>query len=571
MPPAALFAGAAAAAATFRRQQHGNPSTGGTAESRCAEYLTSDRCCTALCTPVTSEAFSEHHKQSARKRAAQPLDLCVVHLQAVLAAACPGEGVARAVPSLGPAPDGMWLDYAMRQMTQSPVLETGLIRSAYGSRDSMAASADCSDAPFPAVSTSHTRTSGEVSSSDMLEQTSLSGYEPQPGRDPSSGVQLGIDSEAGMRRIRSDTDLCTRQALPDALLGRARKMSNATSPLGTAMARRGGHAATPSGMPRAASCTDMRRSSGHDWICALEFHSQRPLLLAASVRKAIDLYALAVDSDAADSGGQWLAGPPRTVHRAPAKLACAEWCVWAPDAIMTGDYDGVLYRVDLTTGHVLAEIDEHHGHRLCTVRHSRLRRNVAASAGDDGGVRLWGGSLSETHLARLGSHLRVCSMAFSESDADLLVTGDASGYVSVWDLRQTMQPLQRWQAHGRPCCHVALSGGLIVSAGTDSILRVWQPQALPAAPPKCVRQLQGHINVRNFVGMCVRNDGVIACGSESGCVHIYGVQDAQRQPHLVCPHGCVSAVAWGRSLGPSALPLLATGCSDGSVQVQHVL
>jgi hypothetical protein len=69
----------------------------------------------------------------------------------------------------------------------------------------------------------------------------------------------------------------------------------------------------------------------------------------------------------------------------------------------------------------------------------------------------------------------------------------------------------------------------------------------------------------------VRSDGTIACGSEDGAVHLYGPTTATSHPQQICPQGCVSAVAWGVALGPHTVPLLAAGCSDGSVYVEAVL
>ncbi len=76
----------------------------------------------------------------------------------------------------------------------------------------------------------------------------------------------------------------------------------------------------------------------------------------------------------------------------------------------------------------------------------------------------------------------------------------------------------------------------LVSASTDSSLRLWDLSAAVAAPGAassaaggsgacgCVRTYTGHVNERNFVGLSVHRD-LIAAGSEANEVrgHVYSV------------------------------------------------
>ena len=68
-----------------------------------------------------------------------------------------------------------------------------------------------------------------------------------------------------------------------------------------------------------------------------------------------------------------------------------------------------------------------------------------------------------------------------------------------------------------------LSGEEVVSASTDSTLRLWSARSL--AP---VRTFAGHINEKNFVGLGVDSE-FVACGSESNEVR-----------H--CPHGALQTL-----------------------------
>lgn len=59
-----------------------------------------------------------------------------------------------------------------------------------------------------------------------------------------------------------------------------------------------------------------------------------------------------------------------------------------------------------------------------------------------------------------------------------------------------------------------LNGSQLVSASTDSTLRLWDTKACTAT-----RTFSGHSNEKNFVGLSVDND-FIACGSETNEVRL---------------------------------------------------
>ena len=66
------------------------------------------------------------------------------------------------------------------------------------------------------------------------------------------------------------------------------------------------------------------------------------------------------------------------------------------------------------------------------------------------------------------------------------------------------------------------SGRQLVGASTDNALCVWDAGALlgdgPTTPVAC---LGGHLNRRNFVGLAVSQQGLVACGSEDNSVYLY--------------------------------------------------
>lgn len=75
-----------------------------------------------------------------------------------------------------------------------------------------------------------------------------------------------------------------------------------------------------------------------------------------------------------------------------------------------------------------------------------------------------------------------------------------------------------------------LNGRELVSASTDSTLRLWDTKACTPA-----RVFNGHNNEKNFVGLSVDND-FIACGSETNEVRLVKYVDAAcSDSHVLSP------------------------------------
>jgi WD40 repeat protein len=337
--------------------------------------------------------------------------------------------------------------------------------------------------------------------------------------------------------------------------------------------------------------------AGQQWVCALDFHTRGELLLSARVKKVIEVYNAWRLPD-----GSCCAQPVAiSRYETPSKLATAAWCPWHDSTVTSGDYDGVINRIDVAAGKSIAEIDEHGGHRLRAVAHSPAQRGLVASCGDDGGIRLWGGadmsdaagqlcspaprrdagSSGAAHTAHPQARLlTVNGLAWRGQSEHELIAGEAGGCVAIWDLRNHSSPLTRWHAHRRPCSHVAEGpGGNIVTAGTDSTLRVWRADAgasLGSSPPAAACELSGHANCSHFVGLSVQLAGLVATGCEQGTVHVFdAAAGADAAATKVVMHmgtgGCVSSVAWERGSDGSGAPLLAAGTSDGLLRVLQLL
>lgn len=281
------------------------------------------------------------------------------------------------------------------------------------------------------------------------------------------------------------------------------------------------------------------------------------------------------------------------------------------------DYDGVVSQVDMESGHLIAEADEHGGRRVWSVSHSLHRPHLCASAAEDGVVRLWGGPGLASCVAALrpsASGAPACGVQLSPFDGNLAAVACADHSAYIFDLRRADRPLWQLAGHARAVSYVRWLGpARVATASTDASLALWQlpgaqPQLQPsegavhaagaAGSPTGVlsapsKRLRGHRNAKNFVGLSVRpGDGLLACGSEASACFAY--HDAWTSPlaahsfdacstvggssssaagaaHAAPPAGdqLCSAVCWqpatARPYG--APPLLAAALSNGELRV----
>lgn len=263
------------------------------------------------------------------------------------------------------------------------------------------------------------------------------------------------------------------------------------------------------------------------------------------------------------------------------------------------DYDGVVAQLDLESGHVIAEADEHGGRRVWSVSHSLQRPHLCASASEDGTVRLWGGPAMQYCLAALrpgsgstaGTSVPACGVHLSPFDGNLAAVASADHSAYVYDLRRADQPLLQLAGHSRAVSYVRWLGpGRLATASIDASLALWQlpgpaelaghsgeqasasgaAAAATAAAGEAAaaavavplpggsatglvtqpwRRLRGHRNAKNFCGLSVRpEDGLVACGSEDPAAYTY--HESWASP--LAAHRFASAISPGSSPGCSA-------------------
>ncbi len=134
--------------------------------------------------------------------------------------------------------------------------------------------------------------------------------------------------------------------------------------------------------------------------------------------------------------------------------------------------------------------------------------SIAALGGKDGSIRLWD---TTKKAAVAGSdfpaHQEKIIDLLLTADKKTLITTDAKGNVSVWDLGTLIpvkagvqpKPVKTWQAHQESIVAFAVSpdGKFIATAGQDNVVKVWETQT-----GKDVRQWDFHlakVATHNFI------------------------------------------------------------------------
>jgi WD40 repeat protein len=246
--------------------------------------------------------------------------------------------------------------------------------------------------------------------------------------------------------------------------------------------------------------------------------------------------------------------------------------------------DARLGMLEASTGQALAILPAHSG-GVWGVALSDDGQLVA-SGGADGRVRLW--SLADLGdprpaqevnpgraLATMESHPGgVWGVALS-ADGELLATGGADGTVRLWSLaslgdrRDTMlgmqetsivSPMATLEGHTSGVWRVALSsdGQLLISAGADGTVRLWEP-----GTGRLVAILQGHTHAGAIWGLALSADGtLLASGGAEGALRLW---EASTGRPLAILRGRTGAV-WGVAMSADG-ELLASGGADGAVRV----
>lgn len=305
-------------------------------------------------------------------------------------------------------------------------------------------------------------------------------------------------------------------------------------------------------------------SRATDIECGLEFEEHGWLLASAGISKQVRVYSAAsilFENNAS----------PLRVHRSASKLSSIAWKTGQRGLVSVGDYDGVVTEIDVESGHILCECDEHSGHRVWSVSYSKTEHGCMASASEDGTVAIWDHSKRVVTRIRVGdpnTKIPVTGVEISPWNCHMIGISSGDSNVYLFDSRNVSHPVHVFRGHTRPASYARfLDRNTLISAAIDSSVIAWNIER-----EEKEKVFHGHSNDKHFVGLSVRSEGgLISCGSENAEVFCYDMN--HNDPIRMKPsrfedpsqnHFC-SAVAWQPC--QSGVPVLASTFSDGSLSV----
>lgn len=302
-------------------------------------------------------------------------------------------------------------------------------------------------------------------------------------------------------------------------------------------------------------------------VCALQFRSEgdSSVLLTARVKKALHIHRVT------HCGGE-LSLRRVAAHDTSAKLSCAEWCPWLHSGALIGDHDGVVGLVCTATGQLLAEIDEHGGHRVRCVRSTPAGGGIVASAAGDGLVKLWGGRHLESAVGTLQApraHGQPLGLAWRAGRDEQLVTTSDAGIAALWDVRCADAPVCSWQAHEQACAHVnAMPDGSVVTGAANGCVRVWGGVGGTGGTHPSAEYAVGGASSA-LTAVAIRRDGALATSAMHDGVHVCSAERGVLVLQTLAAAGVqATSVAWGEGAGGAHL--LAVGGTDGRAHVMQI-
>lgn len=270
------------------------------------------------------------------------------------------------------------------------------------------------------------------------------------------------------------------------------------------------------------------RARSHEIISGMEWEPTHGCLLAtAGVSKQVQIYSMATLSDTWEDAST--REDPIRLYRLASKLTSLAWNPARPGVVAVGDYDGCVTEIDLETGHVLHEGDEHSGRRVWGVSYGRS--GCMASASEDGTVAFWDRNSEWGErgvVARIkapsgvtGRRAALTGVEVSRWNEHLVGLSSADSCAYVYDLRSPRSPLRTLRGHTRPVSYVKFyDQNTLMTAGIDSSLMSWDLTREHGS--ELDRRYAAHSNNKHFVGLSVLpEEGLLGCGSETGHVFCY--------------------------------------------------
>ena len=212
----------------------------------------------------------------------------------------------------------------------------------------------------------------------------------------------------------------------------------------------------------------------------------------------------------------------------PAKVSGLAWGGGSRDSILgCVDYDGIFSRYDVSRCTTLSEGDSHGGRRIWSVRYRNCESTFGdkyITASEDGTCAIWEGNYGEA-VMKMAPHQTgfnrpsVCCADFISNDQPLIVMALSDSSIQICDLRYN-GCVGGWYAHCGAVSSLRICGHSMVSSSVDSTAALWDLRGC-VFRPNLMRRFKCHFNRRNFVGLSIRKDGFVACGSEYGEFVVY--------------------------------------------------
>lgn len=337
-------------------------------------------------------------------------------------------------------------------------------------------------------------------------------------------------------------------------------------------------------------------STSSQIISSIESDYSGTLFAIAGVQKRISFYNLRNFIDDAESRD---IKQSYNCHTYPvldiqsnSKISCVSWNPFYITKICSSDYDGIIKMYDSNNLKKLCNSWAEHEKRCWSIDTSALDPHRIISGSDDGKVKLWT-LQSARSQSTIDIKANVCSVRFCSTDSNLIAVGAADRKVFLFDLRKPSTPLLNEKKHSKSVSYVRFTNSSlassegkysIISASTDSTLRLWTSDGSNTKKWKSDHIYSGHLNEKNFVGLSVSNE-LIATGSEDNSVVIYDqnlkVPIIKHPMTTQCPltrssemndeiGTFVSSVSWSQAFDHQGNQILLTANSTGNIKVLSI-
>lgn len=321
-------------------------------------------------------------------------------------------------------------------------------------------------------------------------------------------------------------------------------------------------------------------SVGSSIVSSIESDRSGGLFATAGVLKQINLFNLnnIIDNEQTPFFHNY----PSLEIKCKSKISCLSWNSFHESKLCSSDYDGVLNLYDTSSGKLCSSWAEHEK-RCWSVDTSLLDPKKLISGSDDCKVKVWSQTNPKSILT-IDMKVNVCSVRFSPKDVNLIAVGAADHRVLLFDMRKPSVPVLNQKNHSKSVSYVRFndSGTSLISASTDSTLKLWNQNTTQW---KVEKEMSGHLNEKNFVGLSVNRDSLIATGSEDNTVVIYDQNIPgpvlKYQMRTSCPltgsimddefGTFISSVSWANRFDKDGNSILLSANSTGNISIISVI